>query len=129
MLMILSLQCLMWENWLISTMDPKKIDCGVGMWAELWIVFRALVLEELNLRLCRPSFVPRSHASASDKVGSLLLKFMFPVAVISKSPAPTFTSHLVVPFTKFFVRKQNRSPSYSHTFTQFRHSSLEDCVC
>ena len=37
------------------------------------IVFRALVLEELNLGLCRPSFAPRSHEAASDKVGSLLL--------------------------------------------------------
>jgi len=54
-------------------MDPKKIDCGVGIWAELKIVFRALVLEEPNLGFYCPSFVPRSHASESDKVGSLLL--------------------------------------------------------
>jgi len=54
-------------------MDPKKIDCGVGIWAELRIVFRALVLEEPYIGFCRPSFVPRSHASASDKVVSLLL--------------------------------------------------------
>jgi len=71
--MTLNLRGFMWENWLISTMNPKKIDCGVGIRAELRIVFRALVLEELNLGLCRPCFVPRSHASASDKVGSLLL--------------------------------------------------------
>ena len=37
------------------------------------IVFRALVLEELNFGLCSPSFAPRSPETASDKVGSLLL--------------------------------------------------------
>jgi len=63
----------MWENWLISTMDAKKIYCGVGIWAELRIVFRVLVLEKLNLGFCRPSFVPRSQETASDKVGSPLL--------------------------------------------------------
>jgi len=48
-------------------MDPKKIYCGVGIWAELRIVFRALVLEELSH--------PRYHISGITSQKNIIFTF------------------------------------------------------